>query len=321
MYGGYVWLTNRVAPDRSARRLLLMVGMAGFLICALAIPEAFNGGGIAFGLGYLLVVIVHAGLYAQASRSAVVLRFAPLNVASALSVIAAGFLEGTPAYALWVLAVLILFVTPTIAARVAPRFDIRTAHFVERHGLLLIVALGESVVAIGIGLGHVPLDARLFAAAVLGLSLACALWWTYFVGDAEHAERVMGEASSDRRFNLAINAYLYAYILMLLGVVATAAGVEESMAHVTAQLETGPALALSIGVAMYLTGALVFRRVMGLRPAGFRGAAAVVALGTIPLGMAVSAAAQLMALVACFVAMLAAEARAGVSGVGRARDS
>jgi hypothetical protein len=84
------------------------------------------------------------------------------------------------------------------------------------------------------------------------------------------------------------------------------------MVHVTGQLETGPALALSIGVAMYLTGALVFRRVMGLRPAAFRGAAAVVALGTIPLGIAVSAAAQLMALVACFVAMLAAEARVGV---------
>ena len=315
MYGGYAWLTNRMAPNRPARRLLLMLGMAGFLVCALAIPQAFNDGGIAFGLGYLLVVLVHAALYTQVFGMGVVVRFAPLNVVAALTVIAAGFLEGVSAYALWGVAVLMQFVTPSIVARVAPRLDVRTGHFVERHGLLLIVALGESVVAIGVGLGHVTLDVGLYAAAVLGLSLACALWWTYFVGDAEHAERVMEEASPDRRFHLAINAYFYAYVLILLGVVAAAAGVEESIGHVTEQLETGPALALGIGIAMYLIGALAFRRVMGLRPAGYRGAAAMVALATIPLGISFSAAWQLVALVVCLVAMLAAEERARVAAI------
>jgi len=171
------------------------------------------------------------------------------------------------------------------------------------------VALGESVVAIGVGLGHVPLDFELFAAALLGLSLACALWWTYFVGDADQAEDVMRNASPDRRFQIAIKAYFYSYILMLLGVVATAAGVEESIGHVTEELETGPAMALGIGVAMYLMGALVFRRVMGIRPAVYRGVAAIVALGTVLLGLEVSAAVQLVALVACLVALLALEAR------------
>jgi low temperature requirement protein LtrA len=310
MYGGYAWLTNRLAPNRSTRRLLLMLGMAGFLICALAIPEAFHDGGIAFGAGYLLVVLVHAGLYAQIFSMAVVMRFAPLNFVSAFSVIAAGSVDGAPAYALWVLAVLIQFVTPSIAARVGAVFDVRAAHFVERHGLLLIVALGESVVAIGVGLGHVPLDAGVFVAAVLGLSLACALWWTYFVVDAEHAERVMVQASPNRRFHLAINAYFYAYIPILVGVVAAAAGVEESIGHVTETLEAGPALALGGGMALYLIGALAFRRVVGLRPATYRGVAAVVALATIPLGTTLSAAVQMLALVACMVVMLTAEARA-----------
>lgn len=309
MYGGYAWLTNRAAPNRSARRLLLMLGMAGFLICALAIPEAFGDGGFAFGVGYLIVVVVHAGLYAQVSSFAVVARFAPLNVVSALSIIAAGFFEGGGAYALWIAAVMIQFVTPTIVARVAPRFDIRTSHFVERHGLLLIVALGESVVAIGVGLGHVPIDAELFAAAVLGLSLACALWWIYFVGDADHAERIMQQASSERRFHLAINAYFYAYIPILLGVVVAAAGVEESVGHVTESLATAPAVSLGAGVAIYLAGALAFRRVMGIRPAGYRAAAAVLALATIPLGTTLSAAAQMIAIVLCLVVMLTAEAR------------
>jgi len=165
MYGGYVWLTNQVPPDRPARRLLLITGMAAFLVCALAIPEAFDGGGIAFGLGYLLVVLVHAGLYGQVYGNPVVLRFAPFNVISALSVTAAGFLDGIAAYSLWLAAIFIQFATPFVAARAAPRFAIRSAHFVERHGLLWIVAFGESVVAIGIGIGDVSLDLGVFAAA------------------------------------------------------------------------------------------------------------------------------------------------------------
>ena len=309
MYGGYVWLTNRVAPSQSARRVLLMLGMAGFMICALAIPEAFGDAGEAFGIGYLIVVLVHTGLYTQVFPPLVVLRFAPLNIVSALCVIAAAFLDDLPAYSLWVVAIVVQFVTPAMAARVAPQLDIRTAHFVERHGLLLIVALGESVVAIGVGLGHVPLEAGLFFAAVLGLSLACGLWWTYFVADADHAEREMANAPSDRRFHLAINAYFYAYIPVLLGVVATAAGLEESIGHVTETLDVGPAFALGGGVAMYLVGALAFRRVMHLRPVAFRGAAAAVALATIPLGIEHSAAAQLTALVACLAVMLIAEDR------------
>lgn len=94
-------LTNRVAPDRTPRRLLLMLGMGAFLVCALAIPQAFDDGGIAFGLGYLAVVLVHSALYAEVFGAAVVVRFAPLNAVSAGCVIAAGFFEDAPAYALW----------------------------------------------------------------------------------------------------------------------------------------------------------------------------------------------------------------------------
>ena len=309
MYGGYAWLTNRVPPNRSIRRILLMVAMAGFLVCALAVTEAFDNGGFAFGLGYLVVVIVHALLYGEVFGAAVVLRFAPFNVASALSVTIAGVVGGPTAYALWVMAVLIQFVTPSIAARVAPRLDIRTEHFVERHGLLLIVALGESVVAIGIGLRDVPLDAGLVGAAVLGLSLACALWWSYFVGDAEGAERAMTSVTAEVRFRYAINAYFYAFIPMLLGIVTIAAGVEESIGHMTERLHAAPAVFLGVGVAMYVSGDVAFRRVLGLRPVAHRAAAAAVALGTIPLGTAVSAGAQLVALVVSLAVVLALEGR------------
>jgi uncharacterized membrane protein len=141
MYAAYAWLTNMVPPDRPARRLMLMVGMAAFLVCALAVPRAFDGGGVAFGLGYLLVVVVHGGLYAEVAGAAV-LWFAAPNALAALSLLVAGLLDGPAAYALWAVPIVNQFVTPRISARAAPRLRVRPAHFVERHGLLLLVALG-----------------------------------------------------------------------------------------------------------------------------------------------------------------------------------
>jgi low temperature requirement protein LtrA len=309
MYGGYVWLTNRVSPDRPAQRLLMILGMGAFLVCALAIPEAFDGGGVAFGLGYLLAILVHAWLYGQAFGASVVMRFAPFNVASALSVTIAGFLDGPGMYVLWGVAILIQFITPSIAARVAPRFDIRSGHFVERHGLLLIVAFGESVVAIGIGIAGRDLDPGLFAIAVMGLALAAALWWAYFVGDEEGARRAMDAAHTEQRFRLAINGYFYAYIPMLLGVITMAAGVKDSIGLATERLDVGPAVILAVGVAMYLGGDVAFRLVMGIRPIGFRAGGVAAALGTVVLGVSVAAAVQLLSLVVIVVGMLAIESK------------
>jgi low temperature requirement protein LtrA len=309
MYGGYVWLTNQVPPDRPVRRLLMILGMGAFFVCALAIPEAFEGTGVAFGLGYLTVILVHAGLWYQVYQSPLVLRFAPLNVAAAVCVIVAGLLEGIPAYGLWAAAILIQFLTPRIALRTAPQFPLRSGHFVERHGLLLIVALGESVVAIGIGIAGVPLDLKLFEAALLGLTLVATLWWAYFIGDEEGAEHAMREASQEGRFQLAINGYFFAYIPILLGVIATAAGIERSIGVVLQQLDVGTAFLLAGGVALFFAGDVAFRQVMRIRPITYRVGIAVAAPATVILGLSVAAAVQLMALVLFVAAALAAEAR------------
>jgi low temperature requirement protein LtrA len=309
MYGGYAWLTNAVPPDRPGRQLLLLLGMGAFLVCALAIPRAFDGGGVAFGIGYLLVVLVHSGLYTQVYGTGVLSRLAPLNVASALCVTLAGLFAGPIVYALWVLAIAIQFVTPLLA-RSGTAFEIRPAHFVERHGLLLIVALGESVIAIGIGLGDLALGPDAFAAALLGLALAAALWWAYFAGDEGGAERTMAAASAGQRFGLAINGYFFAFIPMLLGIVVLAAGVKKSIGNLGIGLDPAPALALAGGVTLFLVGDVAFRRVMAIRPVAPRAAGAILALGTIVLGLLVGAGAQLVALVAILAIVLAAEARA-----------
>jgi low temperature requirement protein LtrA len=312
MYGGYVWLTNQIPPSGVARRLLLMGGMAAFLICALSVPDAFGETGFAFGIGYLLVVIVHAALYAETFGTAT-LRFVPLNIIGALSVMAAGLVHPPVDYFLWVVPILLQYLTSILARRVDERsragFDIRSRHFVERHGLLLIVAFGESVVAIGIGIGDVPLDAGAISAALLGLFLVAALWWAYFDEDDERAEDALVAASINDRVRMALNTYFYAFIPTLLGIVILAAGVTLAIDDVVASLELGPALLLGAGVGLYLAGSVALWTALHIRPVAHRILAAAAAMATLVLGVLVAALAQLIGLVILLVAMLAIEAR------------
>jgi low temperature requirement protein LtrA len=312
MYGGYVWLTNQIPPNGTGRRLLLIAGMTAFLICALSVPDAFDETGLAFGIGYLLVVIVHAALYAE-TYGAATLRFVPLNIIGALSVIAAGLVHGPVDYFLWLVPVLLQYLTSILARHVDEQsragFDIRSGHFVERHGLLLIVAFGESVVAIGIGIGGVPLDFGTISAAVLGLALVAALWWAYFDEDEERPAAALVAASINDRVRMALNAYFYAFIPTLLGIVILAAGVALAIDDVVGPVEPGPALLLGAGVGLYLAGSVAFRIALRIRPIAYRMCTAAAAMTTLVLGVLVAALAQLIGLVILLVAMLAVEAR------------
>src|SRR5919201_1912712 len=141
MYGGYAWLTNAVAPDRAGRRLLLLGGMAAYLVLALAIPDAFAGTGLTFGLAYVAIVSVHAGLFTRTSQEATLrdlMKLAPMNLASAVVVLAGGIAGGTAQYILWAIAVALEWSTPRLIS--TEGFMIGASHFVERHGLVVIVA-------------------------------------------------------------------------------------------------------------------------------------------------------------------------------------
>jgi low temperature requirement protein LtrA len=309
MYGGYAWLTNTRTPDRAPERVLLLTGMAGFLVVGLAIPHGFgpeaSETGAALGLGYLIVVLVHTSLYYRLNRN--IMRIAPFNITSALLVILAGEVDGPAVYALWAAALAIQVLSPLIA-HPGGRFEIQPAHFVERHGALIIVALGESVAAVGIAASRQRVTGSLIGAAVLGLALTACLWWAYFgTGDDDRAERAFTDADPGQRPGLALSAYFYAHIPMLLGVVAMAAGVLLTIGHAAQPHPVGQALALSGGVALFLAGDAWFRATLRIGTPWPRLATAAFALAAAALGATVAVEAQLVVLLAALVTMLAGE--------------
>ncbi len=308
MYGAYSWLTNSMPPRRAALRLLLLLGMAGFLVVALAIPAAFDGGGVAFGLGYLLVTLVHTGMFLLSTQEITVQamrRLGPFNAITAALLLLAGFTDGALQWALWVGTFALHWTSPIFTA--VESFPVRAAHFVERHGLIVLIALGESIVAVGIGLTGSDLRGGHVVTAVLGLALAAALWWLFFDREDERAERALRDASDHRTPWLALYAFGYAFLLVLGGIIVFAAGVKNAIAQYGEPLTASTAWFLAAGVAAYVAGLALFRRLLGIGPVAARLAIAVAVLPTAAVGLALSPEAQLGVLAAVVVAGVVAE--------------
>ena len=308
MYGGFAWLTNAVPPDRTALRLPLLGGMLAFFAISLTIPTAFTDNGVVFACAYLVVIAVHTILYLQSASWSVagVWSFARMNLVVGALILVGALIGETGEYVLWSIAVLFFVLVPAMVPEEAGW--IRPSHFVERHGLVMIVALGESVVAVGIGASHIDISWQMLAVATLGLTLSAQLWWVYFMGDQEEAEDALRAMVPTRRqFYEANVAYYWAHLVMLLGIVSIAAGLEHAIGHPFDSLSFAHALELGGGAALYLTGHALFRWVLGLAFKPWRALALALALATIPLGTEASALVQLAVLVAALGACIVGE--------------
>jgi low temperature requirement protein LtrA len=286
MYSGYAWLTNAVSPNSPVRRTGLLIGMGGFLAIALAIPDAFGASGWAFGVGYFVVNAVHTGLFVAAGGAGPVRAFrqlGPLNLLSATLILIGGFTPDGWRWGLWIAALLVQFASPYLLP--IGEFALSPSHFVERHGLLIIVALGESLIAIGIGAEGLELTPVLLLTAVLGLSVTYLLWWLYFGGSTEIAEHAFAAFSPRERSRVAIHAFGWAHLGLFLGIVAVAAGIKKTMSHADGHLKLAEALVLAIGLAVFIMSDVAFRRVLRIGPLIHRVIGAVVILAVIPAGL------------------------------------
>jgi low temperature requirement protein LtrA len=304
---GYSWLTNAVpAEDVIPARLLIFSAMAAMFVASLAVPGAFGRYGVLFGIAYFVVQLLQLGLYTLATgrepERRAILRLAPSSLGAPALLIVAGFFDGYAKGALWATALAVLYGDAYI--RGVSGFRIHPAHFAERHGLIVIIALGESIVAVGVGASGLAIGPVVVVAAVLGIALAAALWWAYFDLVMLTAEHRLSGARGEERARLALDAYSYLHLPMVAGIIFSALGIEQTLAHVWEPLGTIPAVALCGGIALYLLGHNAFRlRVEGSVSVP-RLVVAVVCLALIPVAVSISSILILavLALVLCGLA-------------------
>jgi low temperature requirement protein LtrA len=263
-WAGYAWLTNSIRIDDDAgSRLVMLLAMAAMLVVALAAPAAFGRYGVLFGVAYLLVRLLHVALYAVTTRSdpevyRAVLRLTPGMVAAPLLILAAGFLDAGPLRAgLWGVALLVDYASPLVAGTSGWKVD--AGHFAERHGLVVIIALGESLVALGVSASGEELTTGVVTAVALGVAIVSALWWLYFDVVAVVAERTLASLTGREQAAMARDSYSYLHLFMVFGIVLVALGLKKSLLHLDLPLETIPAVALFGGVALYLLAHILFR--------------------------------------------------------------
>jgi low temperature requirement protein LtrA len=292
----YAWLTSATDVDEGGVRLVMLASVAAMFGVALAAPRAFGGDAVLFGVAYLLVRLLHLVLSAIVTRNdpgrlGALLRFAPTAILGASLLVLAGFLEGNERVAVWVVALAIDYLGPVVIG-VGQGWQVAPEHFAERHGLIILIALGESMIAIGVGAGF-DLDPGVILAAALGIVVVSALWWLYFDVAAIFARGRLMQARGLELHRLALHSYSYLHLPMFAGIVLFALGLKTTLGHVGEALDPVPAVGLSGGAALYLLGHIAFL----LRTTGrvFRrrtlGAAALLAL--IPAALTIPALAAL----------------------------
>jgi low temperature requirement protein LtrA len=316
---GYAWLTSVIDPEEGAVRLVIFAAMAALLIVSLCVPEAFGHLGLTFALAFGVFRVAHIALFMLAGREDDALRHSVQGLATstALAIVllaAASLFDGLAQGALWALALFLDMAGPYFFG--SDGWKLVPGHFAERHGLIVIIALGESIVAIGVGAAG-ALNLGIGTVAVLGVALAAAMWWIYFDVVALVSARRLGEAEEGRvRNELARDSYSYVHLGMVAGIVLVAFGLKTSIAHYDENLGAVPALGLLGGTAVYLFGLVGFRyrhvQTINRQRLGL----GIVLLILIPVAPALPAIVSLAIAVVLIWAMIAYEHR----GYGEGRD-
>ncbi len=325
---GYAWLGNVVRADEGIGRVTMFGAMAAMFVMALTVPEAFVdlegglSGPVVFAFAYLAVRLLHLTIFWLAASASndyglrgQLIRFAPSVLGSTALLLLASGLEGRAQTLTWVAVLIVDFGGVILAGASGWRVN-SAAHFAERHGLVIIVALGESIVAIGVGVAALPISLPIIAASVLGLALSGCLWWAYFDVVALVAERILRRAQGEEQARIARDSYSYLHLPMIIGIVLLALGLKKVLVWVgdashhalSDPLEILPLAAMFSGVAMYLLAHVAFRyrNVHSLNVQRMVVAGLLFAL--IPVGARIPALAALGLVTAIMIALIAFEA-------------
>ena len=261
-WAAYAWLTNTVDPEVGWVWGAMLVATGAMFVAALAVPDAFGAHGVVFGVAFLIVTVIHLTLYAFGARDdsdlyAAIRGIAPTALLGAALIIAAGFVDGGLKPVLWLAALVVGYVAPLL--RGAGGWRVQPGHFIERHGLIIIIAIGESLVAIGLGERVGGFSSKVIVAAVLGFAVASSFWLAYFDFFPFRVHRLLADRSGDERTALARDIYTYLHLPMVTGIVLFAFAMKETLADVGHELGTVPAFGLCGGPALYLLAFVAVR--------------------------------------------------------------
>jgi low temperature requirement protein LtrA len=309
-WAGYAWLTNTVDPDEGPVRVAMLAAMAAMFVAALAVPDAFGRHGVVFGVAFLIVRVMHVALYALAGRGdrdllAAVLRITPSTVVGAALIIGAGFVDSGLKPVLWLAALAVDYIGPLVGGTSGWR--VHPAHFAERHELILIIALGESLIAIGLGAAGNGIGTGVIVTSVLGLVVATSFWLAYFDFFSIRGQQMLAESRGVRRAALARDVYSYLHLPMVVGIVLFALAMKKTLAHFGDDLDTIPAFGLCGGSALYLLAYAALRVRVERRLSRGRFVAAIVFALLWPVAVAVPALVALTLVTAVWVALHAYE--------------
>ena len=309
-WAAYAWLTNTVDPEVGAVWGAMLVAMAAMFVAALAVPDSFGSHGVVFGVAFLIVNVMYLILYALAARGdrdllAAVLRSAPAALSGAGLIVAAGFVEGWLRPTLWLAALVVGLFGPLLGGTSGWR--VQPAHFVERHGLIVIIAVGESVIASSLGARGAGLGIGVIVAAVLGLAVATSFWLAYFDFFSIRGQQILSDQSGAQRTALARDVYTYLHLPMVAGIVLFAFAMKTTLAQVGDELATIPALGLCGGPALYLFAYVAIRLRVARTLGGGRLVAAVACALLLPVAIVVPALVALALVAAVWVGLHAYE--------------
>jgi low temperature requirement protein LtrA len=307
---GYAWLTSVLDPEEGTVRLVMFAAMAAFLVAALCVPGTFGAEALLFACAYAVVRTAHIMLFMLASREDAALRSSVIGLAASTAIavsllLVAAFTTGAVQLGLWGVALVLDAGGPFLFG--ADGWKLVPGHFAERHGAIVIIALGESIVAIGVGAKAV-IGAGVVVAAVLGIVVAASLWWAYFDVVAIVAGRRLERATEGRERNeIARDSYSYLHFPMVAGIGLIAVGMKLTIEHVGSPLKLVAATALLGGAALYLLAHVAFRLRNMHSLSRRRLVCALVLLALLPAGAKLPALATLAILAAVLVALIAYE--------------
>jgi low temperature requirement protein LtrA len=306
---GYAWLTSVVDPEEGIVQLVIVGAMAGLLVVSLCVPEVFGDRALLFACAITVVRLLHIALFILGSRDDRSLRSSVIGLAVSTAIagglLIAGSFAGSWQGWIWLFALLLDMSGPKFFGlegwRLVP------GHFAERHGLIVLIALGESIVAIGAGSGsHV--NAGIVVGAVLGVAVSAALFWLYFDVVALVAARRLENATPGREQNaIARDSFSYLHLPMVAGIVLVALGFKKTLGHVHLHLHLVPAAALLGGTALYLLAHVAFRWRNVHRFSLTRLCVAGLCVALVPLAVRIPALATLAVLAVVLIALITYE--------------